>query len=179
MQDSVESLWFRFLNLRDMAGRSIMQDTYYETTTLYALGRVLAFKHIVVSEGIYASIEMTKPGIGVFLRDRLEDIDKRLDRLNYEIGISTPFYRYDRQALAESVTERDGNSLRTSTYLDFRQRYENPDSKLKALLKPAREFIFALDGSNVTDIMGHLSDIAEKLEQETGVKTSVRSREAT
>jgi hypothetical protein len=64
LQDSVESIWFRFVNIKQRGGRKVMKDTYYETTTLYALAKVLAVKHIIIVEGVYSKIQKRQTGFG-------------------------------------------------------------------------------------------------------------------
>lgn len=177
LQDAVDSLWYRFYNLKDMGYREPSQrlaDTYYLTTTLYALGKVLAFKHMIVGEGAYYNIEIVKPGLVDFLRDRFEDIEKKLNHLNYENQLKVNFFRYDRQALAETIIQRDGQNVRISTFLEFRKCYDDPNSQIKSILEPAREFILKLERPQFTELMSYLSQIAKKLESETGIKTNIK-----
>lgn len=174
MQDSVDSLWWRLYNLRDLGGRKNMDEKYYEITTLYAFGKVLAFKYIIVVEGVYYNIEKTNPGLGDFLRDQLEAIDSKLDYLNYENNLVNRFYRYDRQTLAESIIQKNNESTHTLTFLEFRRQY-NEDSTLKSLLLPAKEFIFSLNRSQVTEIMNRLLEIAKKLQTETWINTTIKN----
>ena len=44
LQDAAETLWFRLDNVARRGGRFVMDDDYFETTSLYALGRVLAMR---------------------------------------------------------------------------------------------------------------------------------------
>lgn len=171
LQDAVESLWHRLYNIEKMSGRTNMEDEYYETTTLYVLARVLALKHIIVFEGVYYNIERVTPSLGIFLRDKLEAIDRRLDNMNYEINTNTPFFRYDRQVLAESVMSGKGDRLKIGTLIRFKECYP----KMASSLIPAKDFVMALDSTNVSTIRKLLSDIAFRLEKETGITTSVRS----
>ena len=175
LQDSIESIWYRFLNIKQRGGRMIMENVYYETTTLYALAKVLAIKHILITEGIYSNIENIKPGLGIDLRDKLEAFDKRLDQINFELDNPTRFYRYDRQLLAETVLEKEEQYLRVSTFLNFRKQYDDSSSSIRTLLAPTKEFVLQLDGSNISEIMKDLSTIAERLSEETGIRTSVTS----
>lgn len=176
LQDAVESLWHRFHNIEKLDGKTTMDDTYFETTTLYVLAKVLAFKHVIVLEGVYYNIERIKPSLGIFLRNKLESLDKRLDNMNYEINAKgPPFFRYDRQILAESVMKWEGDRLRIGTFIDFKQSYDAADSRIKLTLTPAREFVLALGSSNVSVTRKLLSDIALRLESETGISSSVKS----
>jgi hypothetical protein len=177
LQDSVDLLWYRFRNLRDSGGRHVMTDTYFETTMLYALGKVFAFKHILIVEGVYANIERVKPNLGDFLKDKLDEMDKKYDDLNWQNQLEIKFYRYDRQTLAETIMQKDEDHLQTSTFLDFRKRYNNTNSDIKEILVSAREFIYALKRNQVDDLMKYLHDIADRLEKETGIKTTIKEKE--
>src|SRR5437870_10810424 len=58
LQDAVEALWFRLNNLSAQGGRAVMDKTYFEMTTLYALGRVLASERILALEGVYPQLNV-------------------------------------------------------------------------------------------------------------------------
>jgi hypothetical protein len=45
LQDACETLWYRLDNVSRKGGRLVMDDAYFETTSLYALGRLLAMEH--------------------------------------------------------------------------------------------------------------------------------------
>jgi hypothetical protein len=173
IQDAAESLWYRLANLRSGGGREIMSDQYYEVTTLYALGRILALNRIVVSEGVYANMERLRPGLGRKLKHDLDLLERRLNEMNYELNIQTPFYRYDRQLLAEALIEREGQYMQTTTLLDFRKKYDDASSKMKIFLAPAIGFVLALDTSRLEEIMRYLSEIANDLAKETHIETSI------
>ena len=68
----------------------------------------------------------------------------------------------------------EANRSRIGTFIDFKQSYDATDSKIKLTLTPAREFVLALDSSNVSVIRKLLSDIALRLESETGIRSSVK-----
>ena len=110
-----------------------MPNQYFETTTLYALGRVLAIERLLALEGVYPQLETLYPGLGIFLME---------NRVDYALGAG--FYQYDRLALAEAVMEREGDRFRASTYLEFRRRYESKESGEGEWLAPAREAIQSL-----------------------------------
>jgi hypothetical protein len=50
-------------------------------------------------------------------------------------------HRYDRLALADSVLQRVNDKLQTSTYLEFKEKYEGKDFNIKSFLQPAKEFL--------------------------------------
>lgn len=174
LQDAVDSLWFRLYNLRNMGGRNVMEDSYFEVSTLYSLGKVLAYKYMLVVEGVYYNLEKMKPGLGHFLREKLEAIDHNMNRINYDNDLQRKFFRYDRQTLAESVMQKGNESWQASTLLEFKQRYDDSNSKIKLMLAPAREFVFSLERTQLNEIMQYLAEIAKRLETETGIKTAIK-----
>lgn len=139
--------------------------SYFDTTTLFAVGRVLASERILALEGVYPQIDAVYPELGGFLRQRR--IDLKLQGLG--------FYQYDRIALAEAVTERDEGGFRTSTYLEFRRRYEMKDSPEKLWLEPARTAIRTLseNKSTMKDLLESLEGVALKIADITGITTSL------
>ena len=50
--NAVNSLRYRLENLRDSGGRDAMSESYFETSTLYAFGRVLGIERVMEMEGI-------------------------------------------------------------------------------------------------------------------------------
>jgi hypothetical protein len=152
-----------------------MEEKYYEESTIYALGKLLAMKYILVYEGVQASIESIKPGLGANLRGKLEDIDEKLNGMNYTHDLRVNFYRYDRQALADALIGEGGDYPRTITYLHFRELYEDPNSSFAKILEPAKGFVLALDKSQVGGILNDLSEIASLVQTETGINTSIRA----
>lgn len=183
LQDSVESLWFRVKNLVDQGGRHVMEDDYFATSSLYSLGRVLALERILVLEGVYPQLQAVDPGLGTFLKTHR--VDAKLNPV---------LYQYDRLALAEAVMEREGPHFRTSTYLEFKTRYENRphevrdpfDLIIKELegvsredLDPAspaeayRQLAPSGRAETMTSVMELLTEIAIRLASETGIPTSL------
>lgn len=169
LQDSVESLWYRCHNLKNRGGRFVMSDTYFEMTMLYALGRVLAYNRIMLLDGIYSEIERHKKDLGDYLRTKLNKIENDLDAIR---GLK--FYRYDRLALAEAVMNVEQDRRQIRTYLEFRQRFDDPTSLLQKLLEPACTFIAGLQGEHVESIMKELKEIADTLSDETKIKTGIK-----
>lgn len=171
LQDSVESLWFRLDNIRDKGGRQVMQNLYYEESTLYALGVVFAYNRILLLEGVYSQIEALIPGLGIFLKEKLKKIESEMDN---RFKFHTAFYRYDRLALADSVLQRVNDKFQIFTYLEFKEKYEDKESSLKSILQPAKEFVGSLAGPEVEPIMNELSEIAFKIRNETRIETSIK-----
>jgi hypothetical protein len=162
LQDSAESLWYRLHNLLEEDGRTLMEDEYFETTTLYALGRVLAIERSLALEGVYPQLERLYPALGSFLREH------RVDH-----ALPESFFQYDRLALAEAIMERDGDRYRPSTYLEFRRRYERDDPGERKWLAPAREAIEFLDKTTTGELLDELSGIARAISQKTRIGSTV------
>lgn len=162
LQDALESLWYRLDNLAGKGGRSVMADRYFETSTLYALGRVLAIERLLALEGVYPQLERLYPGLGRFLMER---------RVDYALG--GDFYQYDRLALAEAVMEREGDRFRASTYLEFRRRYESNDSGEREWLAPAREAIQSLGPREMETLLSHLRTIAVRIAAEADIPSGL------
>ena len=162
LQDSAESLWYRLKNLAYDHGRLVMEDQYFETTTLYALGRALAVERLLALDGVYPQLETLYPGLGTFL------VENQVDR-----ALGEGFYKYDRLVLAEAVMQRDGDGFRVSTYIEFRSRYENESHQEREWLAPARMAIQSLTPESTKLLRDRLGRIAVRLSEETSVPTSL------
>jgi hypothetical protein len=163
LQDSVEALWYRLNNLAFQQGRFVMENEYFEVTTLYALGRVLAMERILALEGVYPQVETRYPTLGQFLKERR--VDLQLHRLE--------FYQYDRIALAEAVIEREEQHFRASTYLEFRRRYEGENSCERRWLTPAREAVQSLTVPTMSALLDSLQEVAVRIAAETKIPSSL------
>lgn len=133
LQDALDMLGHRLKNLAERGGKSVMSDEYFEVTTLYAFGRVLAIERILALDAVYPQLDSIYPGLGKLLQKR-----------QYLVGLqlqSEYFYQYDRVALAEAVIIREGDIFRAGTYLEFRKIYEAEDSSVKEWLKSAKAAI--------------------------------------
>jgi hypothetical protein len=159
LQDAAEALWYRLNNLTFEHGRFVMPDDYFETTTLYALGRVLAVERILALDGAYPQLDLAYPELGGFLRTHRIDAELR--------GIG--FYQYDRVSLAEAMIEREGEQFRVSTYLDFRMRYESQGSPERRWLDPAKEAIQALEQPRMRALLHALRTIAVRVSSATNM----------
>jgi len=171
LQDSLESLWFRLDNIKYRDGLQKMTEYYYEVSTLYILGSVLAHNRILSHEGVYTKIEQSIPGLGIFLRDNLNQFGSRLDKMDPAIH----FYQYDRIALAEAVMSYNDERSTVASYLQFRKQYEDPSSNLKALLSPAKEFITKIKSAELNLVMEKVYEIAIKIDIQTGIATGIKN----
>lgn len=133
LQDALDMLGHRLKNLAERGARTVMSDEYFEVTTLYAFGRVLAIERILALEAVYPQLDSIYPGLGKLLQERQYLVGPQLQ--------SKHFYQYDRVALAEVVIIREGDIFRASTYLEFRKIYEMEDSSVKEWLQSAKATI--------------------------------------
>jgi hypothetical protein len=171
LQDSLVSLWFRFDNINYRDGLRKMTDYYYEESTLYILGSVLAHQRILSYEGGYTKIEQSIPGLGIYLRDELNQFGSYLDKIDPQVH----FYLYDRIALAEAVMSFDGERHFIASYLEFKKQYEDPKLNLKLVLSPAKDFIIKMKSLELKSAMEIAYEMAKKIESETGVTTGVKN----
>jgi hypothetical protein len=162
-QDAVEALWYRLRNLAFQGGRYVMVDDYFEITTMYALGRVLAIERMLVLQGAFPQIYEAYPEVGVFLRER--HIDRGLE------GVG--FYQYDRISLAEAVIVAEDENVRVSSYLEFRRRYEAEGSLEREWLKPAKDAIERLDRMQMAALLASLHKVALILAGKTNVSSTL------
>jgi hypothetical protein len=169
LQDSIETLWYRLNNIKkDSIGQIVMDNEYYELSTLYSLACVLAYKRILMLDGIYIQLGNH---FGMSLKQKMQDLDSQINELQF----MSKFFHYDRLLLAESVIERENDRLRICSYLSFRKRYLE-DEELKLLLGPAKEFILFIKGSNAVDsIMDKLMGILNLLKN-AGISSNLIQR---
>lgn len=162
LQDAAEALWFRVDNLA-VFHREIKDDSYFEYTTLYALGRVLASERVLGLDGVYPLLNDTYPGLSDVFRNR---IDKTLGK----IGLK----QYDRITLAEALVETQKNGFRLSTFLEFRRKYELKEPQEQKWLEPARIAIRSLSIENVRQVVSELMyKVTMEISKEIKVKSSL------
>lgn len=171
LQDSAESLWYRLDNIKNNGGRSIMEDIYFEETTLYSIGCVIACRRIFLLDGVYSQMEQVKSTFGTNVKNILYTIDDRLDDAD---EFPNRFFRYDRLALAEAVI-KTGPNHSISSYLEFKKNYEDTSSYLKKSLEPAKIFVSELEGSEVTGIMDDLKKLVILIEEHTGIRSKLKN----
>ena len=172
LQGAIESLWYRLDTLKKRGARMVTQDKYFEVSTLYSLACVLAYRRILLLEGVYSKIEQAKRDLGSFLNERLIGIDSILE--NFQT--STPFYRYERLILAETVIQRIGDRLGTHTYLEFKKQYDDSSSGVEESLKPAKDFLSHLSKPDIGYFMEELKQIAIRVGDETRIASSLIER---
>ena len=169
LQDAIESLWYRLDNTSGIGGQELMEDSYYEVSTLYALACVFAFKRILLLDGVYSQLGKQ---LGRHLKKKMQEFDFQINTLQF----LSQFFHYDRLALAEAVMEREDGHLRTCTFMEFKKHYQEDESSVHPL-KSAKEFVSILRGSNVASgLMDKLVEISILLEKEVGIESNIRPR---
>lgn len=166
LQDFTEALWHRFNNIKNKGGRMVMDNSYFEESTLYSLGCILAYRRILLFAGIYSQIDTLIPGLGVFLKEKLNDLDKILDTGRVSL------YRYHRLLLAEVIIDKENGKLNVCSYLKFKELYEDKP-RIKEFLKPSKEWVSNLKGHEVEPLMMILSEIIKRIVKETGIETNI------
>jgi hypothetical protein len=166
--DAVESLAYRLRNLAHEGGKGVMSGEYFELTTLYAFGRVLALERILTLEGLFPIIETAYPGLGEKLQENR--LDSKLQGIH--------FHRYDRIALAEFLIEREGGRFRPMTFSEFRRRYEEAASLERQWLSPALASISTLNSTQMDGIRGTLTANASSISTITKVRSTLLPRPA-
>ena len=86
MQYLLGSLYFRLYNMNQQGGAEFMRlvkgnDEYYVSSSLYALGAVLAYHQLLLFEGIYSQIESLYPKMGSELLNKLDKFGNSLDKI--------------------------------------------------------------------------------------------------
>lgn len=177
LQYLLESLYFRFQNMNERGGSRYMKlikgnEDYYITSSLYALGSVLAYHRLLLFEGIYPQIESLVPTVGSELLNKLDEFGMSLDNIKVSLPDSDKkikFFRYDRVLLGDVLTNEENNVRHTYSYARFRERYES-DPFIKKNLQPARDFVEALQYSTeLSSLMEQIFEILRKLEPLTKV----------
>jgi hypothetical protein len=164
LHDAAESLWFRLDNLSKRSGAPVMDahdPLYREVTTLYALGRLLAVERMLTLDGIWPELA------------RYQRITRLLRELTLEDRWPRGLFHYDRIALGEAVLERDDEGLRTSTYLEFRRRYESDEALPREWRDRVWETVRGFSGARRDTLLKTLSDLSQALGKATGNESAV------
>ena len=158
LQNALESLYYRINNLRDWGGKRVMTDDYFRLTSVYAIGRVLAYESLSVSRGIYAKL-----GYDEALKRSLK---AGLHRIN--IGLDDQrFLHYHRMQLAEMLLE-DGKVL---SYTDFLARVGEPG--FEPVVASAAAFVESVGPERLDDIRAAASELVLLLEDHTRVPSAL------
>jgi hypothetical protein len=169
LQDAVEALWHRLYNIGYEGGRAAMTTEYLQTTTVYALGRVLAAERMLSEEGIYPILRRQE-----LYGDLAETLANK--RLSVELDIPG-LQQYDRIALGETVLERDEHGTRPSTYLAFRNRYRDGEAGSPEAFTSAATAVANLDVAKINQLLELLGLIAHQTSVATGLNPSIAEKE--
>jgi hypothetical protein len=164
LQDAADSLWFRLDNLSERSGAPVMDardPLYREVTTLYALGRLLAVHRMITLDGIWPELA------------RFPTIASLLRKVTLEDAWPRGLLHYDRMALGEAILERDDQGLRTSTYLEFRRRYESDEALPREWRDRVWESVQGFSGVRRDTLLMTLSNLSQGLEKATGNESAV------
>lgn len=179
MQYLLGSLYFRLYNMNQQGGAEFMRlvkgnDEYYVSSSLYALGAVLAYHQLLLFEGIYSQIESLYPKMGSELLNKLDKFGNSLDKIRISIPNSNSpvqFFRYDRMLLGDLITNDENDIKRIYSYAQFRQKYENEEFTKKSI-EPAKEFVNALQYlSAIPTLTQQIREILQALERQTHIIT--------
>ena len=117
------------------------------------------------------------PEFGSLLIKKFDEFGSRLDKMrikNPQSDRSVKFFRYDRMALGDAITERESGTPRLVTYLKFNSMFET-DTSIKSALEPAAEFVrnlaFAPE-SDLESLLSSLNYIQQELEKRTMIHIS-------
>lgn len=151
LQDAVEALWNRLDNLAHCYGKAAMDQEYFEASTLYAIGRVLAIERIMMLEAAYPQLEICYPELGQYLKEHRIDYGMRF------IG----FHQYNRLTLADLLIRKEAQGYRLISYIEFRRGYDPPDSMERKWLEPALQKIHTISQSKKT--MENLLELSREI----------------
>ena len=162
LQEASESLWYRIDNL-NVFSREIQDKGYFEFTTLYSVGKILACERILSLNGVYPLLIDFYPGLTNIFRIKIYKIIGK-------IGLN----HYDRIALSESLIEAVDGQFRLSTFTEFRQRYEISNQKNSEWLVQARKAIQTLQTESTRKKVSELmTEVAKEISKKIKVKTSL------
>jgi len=176
LQEAVESLWFRLDNVANQGGRGIMNrndPTYWEITSVYALGRALGAERLLGLEGVFPRVATAWPELGGVLTEN------RIDRRVKDV-FGDALFHYEIVLLAEGVLlkNQDGANMRLMTYSEFRRTFHDESSGLRESVAPAIDALESMDREQNEQIRDCLSGIATELSKVTEVPRTIPARPA-
>ena len=158
LQDALESLYYRINNLRDWGGKGVMTDDYFRLTSVYAIGRVLAYESLLVSRGIYAKLHYDNA-----LKRRLKS---GLHRINHGMD-DQRFLHYHRVQLADSLLNGD----RVVSYTEFLSRAAQ--AEIQPVVSAAAAFVENASPAALDEIREAASALIRLLEGHTEVPSAL------
>jgi len=154
LQDAIESLLHRVDNLSRRAGKNAMGQEYFEITTAFAVGRVLACERRLSLHGIYPIVDGLYPRLGKQLRE---------NRFAFDLLAGTLFY--DRVALSDVLTAWVGDRTRLVTFEEFRCRWRK-DFELTTWIRPLVDAATRLGDSDADHKLRRLHDLGSAIASE-------------
>ena len=117
------------------------------------------------------------PNFGSLLIKKFDEFGYRLDNMkikNPQTLRNVKFFRYDRMALGDAITEKENYVPRLCSYLKFKNMYGN-DNGIKSALEPASQFVQNLPFASPSDLetlINGLNYIQRELEKRTQIQIS-------
>ena len=159
LQNSVESLYYRANNLRDWAGKAVMSERYYQQTSAYVLGRVLAHESMLVSKGVYAKLDRNT--------SLKRTIKATLHSLNWAMD-DEAFLHYHRVQLGEMLLEGDS----VISYTDFLHRWTEP--RFAEVVSAVSRFVQKVSPDRLDKIRSDAARLIDLLAKQTKVPTALQ-----
>jgi len=171
LQEGVEGLWFRLDNVANRGGRGVMHrgdPTYWEITSVYALGRALGAERLLGLDGVSPQIAAAWPELGEALATH------RIDR-RVKDTFGDDLFHYDIVLLAEGVLlqSEDGANIRLMMYAEFRRAFNDESTGLRESVEPAIKALNSMDLDQNRRIRAALTALASALSEVTGVPRTV------
>jgi hypothetical protein len=145
-QESAEFLWIRLRNLGDRSDQ--LEQEYYRVSTLYGIGRVLAFRSMLYTEGVFVVLEDIKPKqhFGQKVREAFEAFDDTLRGRDCTEEKKNCFHRYLRVSLGEGLLTRVQSTSTNATIpmrpiIHYYSEFESILDKSNKAFDPALNFI--------------------------------------
>lgn len=165
LQEGAESLYWRVRNANKLGGAAYMPEVYYTTSTIYALGRVLAAQYLLAADGAYPTLQQHCAPLGSLLDER-------------ELGIllaDRKLPRYVRLALAESVLETKDSPPRMMRFLSFRSTFDEKTWDADPFLAPITLFVREMGNVNNEKLLETLAELVRAASKCTRVSASLGS----
>lgn len=158
LQDAVESLYYRINNLRDWGGKGVMSDEYFRLTSVFAIGRVLAYESLLVSKGIYAKLHYDEA-----LKRKLKG---GLHRLNHGLD-DQHFLHYHRVQLAEALLHEE----KVVPFTEFLSRAASP--AIEPVIAAAARLVENAPAHVLDELRTAANDVIRLLEAHTLVPSAL------
>lgn len=176
LQDAIEDLLERLnapIPEKPLEGEA---KIYHDSTMLYALGRIFAFKRILVSDAVYTQMRYINKTLGNHVKKTLDDIDDLLKTIDLKADGSKELFTYDNIALGELVVERQTDHLETISYREFKKRYDDETEPIRKNLDRIRGIVDDLQDPDAKEPIDELKTILGDLAELCKVSTKIKNR---